>query len=120
MNTLAQVPDLVNSAGTRLLEGGVLGAVVLLLILRDLYLENRRDARESHREAARSAEVDKLVNAVNAREEVRDKKTDRLVESIGELVQSNLMETLSRPNLQERTKTEAEFLQRKYRERARG
>ena len=100
-----------------LTDNGIVGVMILflmaLLVGRDFYLEKRRDAREEAREAARNDEINRLVQAVANHDEARNIKIDRMLESTHNLVQSNLLETLSRPNLYERARAEAEALQRK-------
>lgn len=108
---------LAEQAGGKLVESGSLGVVILLLFallfLRDFYFDRKRDTREQAREESRSKEVDRLVVAVSAHDEARDKKIETLVQSMHDLVQSNLLETLSRPHLVDRARTDAEALQRK-------
>jgi hypothetical protein len=104
-------------AANTMTESGTTGVMLLflmaLLVGRDFYLERRRDAREESREAARNQEINRLVQAVASHDEARNQKIDRMLEATHNLVQSNLLETLSRPNLYERARADAEALQRK-------
>lgn len=114
---IAQMQAAEGAATTLYQQGGVMGALMLLLLFHTVYLERRRDARETERETARGRDIDKLVAGLTARDELRERKTDRLVETVADLIQSNLIETLSRPGLNERATHDAQTLQSKYRER---
>jgi hypothetical protein len=118
---LAQAVDagirVAEQAGSTLANNGTTGVVILCLFVllfgRDFYLEKRRDAREEAREKARNEEINRLVQAVADHDEARNQKIDQMLEATHNLVQSNLLETLSRPHLFERARADAEALQRK-------
>lgn len=93
-------------------QGGVLGSLIVLLLLRDLYLERRRDSREVARELSRDKELNRLVDAVSSHDQKRDDKTDKLVSKMDHLMKAHMFEALSRPTLGEAARREGESLLR--------
>lgn len=116
MTFVGQLSDVMNKAADGTISQGGIAAILfgffVLLIARDVLVMWHQNTRESNREAIRSAELDRILSSVSTHDEARDKRMGELTRAMSHLVQSNLLETLSRPHLLARARADAEALQR--------